>query len=64
MISRRERGKLRRGEIELEDLFRPPPSIVNAAGVGVELFGERIERDHRGYEGGIFVNKTAYEGSE
>jgi len=29
-----------RGRIELEDLFQPPLSILNAAEVGVELFGE------------------------
>lgn len=28
------------GKIELEDLFNPPLSILNAAGLGVELFGE------------------------
>jgi type I restriction enzyme R subunit len=30
-----------RGKIELNDLFQPPLSILNAAGLGVELFGER-----------------------
>lgn len=30
-----------RGKIELEDLFRPPLSILNAAELGVELFGEK-----------------------
>lgn len=30
-----------RGRIELEDLFRPPLSILNAAELGVELFGEK-----------------------
>lgn len=29
------------GKIELNDLFRPPLSILNAAGLGVELFGEK-----------------------
>lgn len=29
-----------RGKLSLEDLFQPPLSILNAAGVGVELFGE------------------------
>jgi type I restriction enzyme R subunit len=28
------------GKIRLEDLFQPPLSILNAAGLGVELFGE------------------------
>ncbi len=30
-----------RGKIELNDLFTPPLSILNAAELGVELFGER-----------------------
>lgn len=30
-----------RGKVELEDLFKPPLSILNAAELGVELFGER-----------------------
>jgi type I restriction enzyme R subunit len=29
-----------RGKLALEDLFQPPLSILNAAGIGVELFGE------------------------
>ena len=29
-----------RGKIEINDLFEPPLSILNAAGLGVELFGE------------------------
>ncbi len=29
-----------RGTLEISDLFQPPLSILNAAGVGVELFGE------------------------
>jgi type I restriction enzyme, R subunit len=29
-----------RGTLEIGDLFQPPLSILNAAGVGVELFGE------------------------
>lgn len=33
------------GKIELEDLFNPPLSILNAAGLGVELFGERGLKD-------------------
>ncbi|MGD9160125.1 MAG: type I restriction-modification enzyme R subunit C-terminal domain-containing protein [Desulfobacteraceae bacterium] len=28
------------GKIEIDDLFQPPLSILNAAGLGVELFGE------------------------
>ena len=30
-----------RGQVELEDLFQPPLSILNAAQLGVELFGEK-----------------------
>lgn len=30
-----------RGRVELNDLFQPPLSILNAAGLGVELFGEQ-----------------------
>jgi len=30
-----------RGTFELEDLFRPPLSVLNAAGRGIELFGEK-----------------------
>jgi len=33
------------GKIDLEDLFIPPLSILNAAGLGVELFGEKGLRD-------------------
>jgi type I restriction enzyme R subunit len=30
-----------RGRIDVNDLFQPPLSVLNAAGLGVELFGER-----------------------
>lgn len=30
-----------KGKVSLDDLFAPPLSILNAAGVGIELFGER-----------------------
>lgn len=29
-----------RGRIDIDDLFQPPLSILNAAGLGIELFGE------------------------
>jgi type I restriction enzyme R subunit len=35
----KNRGLARR-KVELQDLFQPPLSILNAAGMGVELFGE------------------------
>ena len=28
------------GKLEMADLFSPPLSILNAAGIGIELFGE------------------------
>jgi len=36
----KNRGVLR-GKVEVEDLFKPPLSILNAAGRGIELFGEK-----------------------
>ena len=30
-----------RGQIELDDLFQPPLTNLNVAGLGVELFGEQ-----------------------
>jgi type I restriction enzyme R subunit len=48
------------GKIQLEDLFRPPLSILNAAGLGVELFGERGLKDIiEDMNVSIFVKKTA-----
>lgn len=34
-----------RGKIEVNDLFQPPLSILNAAGLGVDLFGQRGLKD-------------------
>lgn len=34
-----------KGQIELEDLFAPPLSILNSGGLGVELFGEQGLKD-------------------
>jgi type I restriction enzyme R subunit len=34
-----------RGKIEIGDLFQPPLSVLNAAGLGVELFGEKGLKD-------------------
>lgn len=44
LILLKNRG-IARGSVELEDLFRPPLSILNAAGVGMELFGENGLRE-------------------
>lgn len=30
-----------KGQVTLDDLFNPPLSILNAAGIGIQLFGER-----------------------
>lgn len=30
-----------KGELSIEDLFQPPLSVLNAAGLGIELFGEQ-----------------------
>ena len=30
-----------KGKVSIEDLFSPPLSILNAANVGIELFGEQ-----------------------
>lgn len=49
-----------RGRIELEDLFNPPLSILNAAGLGVELFGERGLREIiDDMNASVFLKKTA-----
>ena len=34
-----------KGKIEMEELFKPPLSILNAAGLGIELFGENGLKD-------------------
>lgn len=34
-----------RGKIDIGDLFQPPLSVLNAAGLGVELFGEKGLKD-------------------
>jgi len=30
-----------KGKVSMDDLFSPPLSLLNAAGIGIELFGER-----------------------
>ena len=34
-----------RGHLEMDELFKPPLSILNAAGLGIELFGEKGLKD-------------------
>jgi type I restriction enzyme R subunit len=34
-----------KGKLDLADLFQPPLSVLNAAGLGIELFGEQGLRD-------------------
>lgn len=48
-----------RGSIELEDLFQPPLSILNAAEVGIELFGEKGLREIIQDMNESVFNKTA-----
>jgi type I restriction enzyme R subunit len=49
-----------RGQIELDDLFKPPLSILNAAGLGVELFGEKgLKEVIEDLNASVFRKKTA-----
>jgi type I restriction enzyme R subunit len=49
-----------RGQIALGDLFQPPLSILNAAGLGVELFGERgLKEIIEDLNESVFQPKTA-----
>ena len=49
-----------RGRIELEDLFQPPLSILNAAELGVELFGERgLKEIIQNMNESVFTKKVA-----
>jgi type I restriction enzyme R subunit len=49
-----------RGKIELTDLFQPPLSVLNAAGLGVELFGERgLKTIIEELNEAVFVQKSA-----
>jgi type I restriction enzyme R subunit len=48
------------GRIELEDLFRPPLSILNAAELGVELFGEKgLKEIIQDMNESVFIKKVA-----
>lgn len=48
------------GRIELEDLFQPPLSILNAAELGVELFGEKgLKEIIRDLNDSVFMKKIA-----
>ncbi len=49
-----------RGKVEVGDLFSPPLSILNAAGLGVELFGEKGLKDIiTEMNDSVFAGKTA-----
>jgi len=49
-----------RGRIQVEDLFVPPLSILNAAELGIELFGERGLREIiEELNESVFLRKTA-----
>ncbi len=47
------------GRIQLDDLFSPPLSILNAAGIGVELFGEKGLKDVVDDMNEVVFKKTA-----
>jgi len=49
-----------KGKIDLGDLFKPPLSILNAAELGVELFGERgLKEIIEDLNESVFTKKTA-----
>lgn len=49
-----------RGRIELDDLFQPPLSILNAAELGVELFGEKgLKEIIQDMNESVFMQKVA-----
>jgi type I restriction enzyme R subunit len=49
-----------RGKIDINDLFQPPLSILNAGGLGVELFGEQKLKDViQDMNESVFLQKTA-----
>lgn len=49
-----------RGRIQVEDLFVPPLSILNAAELGIELFGERgLKEIIEELNESVFLRKTA-----
>ena len=49
-----------RGRIQVEDLFVPPLSILNAAELGIELFGERgLKEIIEELNDSVFLRKTA-----
>ncbi len=48
------------GKLELDDLFKPPLSILNAAGLGIELFGEQgLKEVIADLNASVFTRKTA-----
>lgn len=48
-----------KGKLSLEDLFQPPLSVLNAAGLGIELFGEQGLRDlFEDLNRSVFLNDT------
>jgi type I restriction enzyme R subunit len=49
-----------RGKLEINDLFQPPLSILNAAGLGVELFGEKgLQEILQEMNESVFLRKIA-----
>lgn len=49
-----------KGKVEVNDLFQPPLSILNAARVGIELFGEKnLKEIIEDMNKSVFIRKTA-----
>lgn len=49
-----------KGKVDLNDLFQPPLSILNAARLGIELFGEKnLKEIIEDMNTSIFIKKTA-----
>lgn len=49
-----------KGKVELDDLFKPPLSILNAASMGVELFSEKgLSQIITEMNESVFINKSA-----
>ncbi len=48
------------GKLDMEDLFSPPLSILNAAGIGIELFGETgLQEILKDLNEAVFIKRVA-----
>lgn len=49
-----------KGKVDIDDLFQPPLSVLNAAGLGIELFGEQeLKTIIEDMNDSVFLGKTA-----